>query len=116
MKIRTALLHSLLAVVIAVLSVLYSAFIVPQDGIIDLRESVITIFSLIFAALILIHAWWALGWNRLMLAVEKHKARKTGKPEAYEKNQYSADQPPKTKNTAGNRRGRRRKTSRKRKD
>lgn len=66
----------------------YMTVIVPKDGVIDLRESIVTVLSIVFAILLIIHAWWTLVWNRIMLALERRRNRKT-EAETDAGNQYA---------------------------
>ncbi|WP_146194728.1 hypothetical protein [Bifidobacterium callitrichidarum] len=62
--------------------------IVPKDGQIDLRESLVTVLSLLFALLVLIHAWWSLIWNKIMLHREKRRQAKQAASEQARQDQY----------------------------
>lgn len=88
MNLRTALLRTLLAVGIFIACIYYMSVLVPRDGQIDLRESLITVLSILFALLILIHAWWNLVWNKIMLHREKRRLAKQAASEQAAQNQY----------------------------
>lgn len=110
MRLRDAILRTIAAVLLFIFAMAYMTVIVPKDGVIDLRESIVTVLSIVFALLLVIHAWWTLVWNRIMLAIERWQNRKT-KPETDVGNQY-AEASDKPKPQARKNRGKRKNKAR----
>lgn len=82
MSFKQAMLRTGISALIFAVSFCYAMLIVPQDGYIDIREAILTVGGMLFAAGYAAYSWFRFLWKKIQDQLDRRTMQKTNEHKA----------------------------------